>query len=457
MSQNRRAAYWRRGLVLLAVLVVTSLIGLGLRTTDAPAAYAAENGLGFTPYMGWSSWSLTGSHTGYGKSWLTESSIEAQSDAMHQKLQSHGYDYINIDAEWYLQSGSDFAVDPYGRWTPDTTRFPDIGALSAYIHHNGQKFGLYLVPGIPKLAVTQNTPILGTNCHANDIVVQPLAPGNHFQNTYKIDYTKPCAQAYINSLASQLHSWGVNFLKLDGVAPGSAVAGYDTRDDVKAYAQALSPYHIWLELSSSVDINYINFWKQYSNGWRTTGDIECYSKCPNVITNWSKVLARFTSAPQWAQYASRGGWNDFDSLDIGNGSMDGLTNDERQSVATLWAISAVPLYTGDDLTKIDSYGQQLLTNNEVLAIDQLGKAATPISQATQQQVWTIRYGNKGPYVVALFNLGDAAAPVTANWSDLGLSGKHLVRDLWAHKNLGIFNSSYSATLPSHGSQLLFIA
>src|SRR5579884_1929717 len=151
MSQNRRAAYWRRALVLVAVLVVTSLIGLGLKMTDAPAAYAAENGLGFTPYMGWSSWSLTGSHTGYGKSWLTESDIEAQSDAMHQKLQSHGYDYINIDAEWYLQSGSDFAVDAYGRWTPDTTRFPDIAALGAYVHHNGQKFGLYLVPGIPKL------------------------------------------------------------------------------------------------------------------------------------------------------------------------------------------------------------------------------------------------------------------------------------------------------------------
>src|SRR5581483_5532641 len=150
MSQNR--GRWRRFLVLLALLMITSLIGLGLMAADAPPAYAANaanNGLGFTPYMGWSSWSLTGSHTGYGTNWLTEADIEAQSDAMHQKLQVYGYDYINIDAKWYLLSGSNFAVDAYGRWTPDTTRFPDMAALGAYIHHNCQKFGLYLVPGIP--------------------------------------------------------------------------------------------------------------------------------------------------------------------------------------------------------------------------------------------------------------------------------------------------------------------
>ncbi|HZR44071.1 MAG TPA: glycoside hydrolase family 27 protein, partial [Ktedonobacteraceae bacterium] len=421
------------------------------------AANAANNGLGFTPYMGWSSWSLTGSHTGYGTNWLTEADIEAQSDAMHQKLQVYGYDYINIDAKWYLQSGSNFAVDAYGRWTPDTTRFPDMAALGAYIHHNWQKFGLYLVPGIPLLAVQQNTPILGTSCHANDIVVQPLAFGNHFKNTYKIDFTKPCAQAYINSLASELHAWGANFLKLDGIAPGSEVPGYDTRDDVKAYAQALAPYHIWLELSSAVDINNASFWQQYANGWRITGDIECYSRCPGVITTWSKVASRFTAAPPWAPFAQRGGWNDFDSLEVGNGSMDGLTDTERQTMMTLWAISAAPLYTGDDITKLDSFGVSLLTNREVLLVDQVGKPATPISQATPQQVWRVRYGDHGPYVVALFNLDAVTATVTVNWSDLGLTGPHFVRDLWGHKNLGIFNGQYSASLPSHGSQLLFIA
>jgi hypothetical protein len=456
MIQVKRGLRRCRSLVLLALIITVSLVGFNMSSEDALAAPAAHNGLALTPFLGWSSWSLTGSHTGYGKTWLTATDIEAQSDAMHQKLQRYGYSYINIDAEWYLQTSTGaFATDAYGRWTPDTTRFPDVAALGAYVHHNGQKFGLYLVPGIPLLAVTNNTPILGTNCHAQDITVQPLTYGNHFNNTYKIDYTKPCAQAYINSIASQLHSWGADFLKLDGVAPGSAVPGYDTRDDVKAYAQALFPYHIWLELSSSEDITYANFWKQYSNGWRITGDIECYSKCPGSITNWSKVSARFTTAPQWAQYAGPGGWNDLDSLDVGNGSVDGLTTDERQTVTTLWAISAAPLYTGDDITKLDSYGISLLTNPEVILIDLQGRAATPISQTTNQQVWRVR-NIDGSYTVALFNLDTAQASVTVNWSDLGLSGSHLVRDVWSHQTLGLFNGSYTKSLPPHGSQLLHV-
>ncbi|MBV9709606.1 MAG: glycoside hydrolase family 27 protein, partial [Ktedonobacteraceae bacterium] len=405
-------------------------------------------------FMGWSSWSLSGTHvTGYGRNWMTAATIKAESDAMHKTLQAHGYDYINLDAFWYQQVGSNFAVDPYGRWTPDTTRFPNgIADISDYVHDNGQKFGLYLVPGIPILAVQQNTPILGTSCHALDIVVEPLTFGNHFKNTYKIDYTKPCAQSYINSIAEQLHSWKVNFLKIDAVAPGSEVPGYDTRADIAAYSQALKPYHIWIELSSSVDINSISTWQQYANGWRISGDVECYGHCPTSLTNWAKVSSRFSLAPTWAPYAKPGGWNDFDSLDVGNGSMDGLTNDERQSYMTLWAIESAPLYTGDDLTMLDSYGTSLLTNDEVIAVDQAGHPAVPVSQATPQQVWFAK-NRDGSYTVALFNLDSAPATVTANWSDLGFKGLTLIRDLWSH-SWGISIDSFSASLPAHGSRLL---
>lgn len=440
---------------LLVVFAVLSLVAIDLSTRYAPAVQAANNGLGATPYLGWSSWSLTGNHvSGYGNSWLNAAHVEAQSDAMHQKLQSHGYAYINLDAFWYKVSSGVFAVDAYGRWTPDTSRFPNIGAVGKYVHNNGQKFGLYLVPGIPKNAVSQNTPILGTSCHAKDITVQPLTDGNHFKNTYKIDYSKPCAQAYINSIASQLHGWGADFLKLDGVAPGSAVAGYDTRADVQAYASALKPYNIWLELSSSVDISNISTWQQYANGWRIEGDVECYSACTTpALTIWSKITNRFKDAPKWAQYAGPGGWNDLDSLDVGNGSMDGITNTERQTTTTLWAISVAPLYTGDDITKLDSYGVSLLTNDEVIAVDQAGKPATPVSQSSNQQVWKVK-NTDGSYTVALFNLGSSSATVTANWSDLGFSGSATVRDLWSHTNLGSFSDHFSATLSSHASRLL---
>jgi hypothetical protein len=171
------------------------------------------------------------------------------------------------------------------------------------------------------------------------------------------------------------------------------------------------------------------------------------------LTVWTKIARRFNDAPKWAQYAGPGGWNDLDSLDVGNGSMDGITNDERQSTMTLWAITAAPLYTGDDITQLDSYGVSLLTNDEVIGVDQVGKPATPVSQASNQQVWKVKNAD-GSYTVALFNLDSTSATVTANWSDLGFSGSAMVRDLWSHKNLGRFSGQFSATLNTHASRLL---
>ncbi len=134
-------------------------------------------------------------------------------------------------------------------------------------------------------------------------------------------------------------------------------------------------------------------------------------------------------------------------------ALDGLTNDEKQTYVTLWAIEAAPLYAGDDLTHMTSYGLSLLTNREVIAVDQQGKAAVPVSQATNQQVWYTK-NRDGSYTVALFNLGTSSATVTANWSDLGISGAAKVHDLWSHKNLGSFSTSFSVTLNSHASRLL---
>jgi hypothetical protein len=158
---------------------------------------------------------------------------------------------------------------------------------------------------------------------------------------------------------------------------------------------------------------------------------------------------------QWIPNAGPGHWNNLDSLDVGDGTMDGITDTERQSYMTLWAIEAAPLYEGDDLTKLDSYGLSLLTNDEVIGVDQAGVPAKPVSQATDQQVW-YAHNPDGSYTVALFNLGSQPATVSANWSDLGITGSASVRDLWQHKNLGNYGSGISATLASHGSELLHI-
>ena len=211
---------------------------------------------------------------------------------------------------------------------------------------------------------------------------------------------------------------------------------------------------IWLELSAGQNINYMDVWTKYANGCRIDGDIEAYGKSPN-LTNWRRIMTRFKDAPKWASFPRPGYWNDLDSLEIGDGPHDGITAVEKQSAMTLWCISCSSLFTGADLTHLDPDDFKMLTNREVIAIDQAGRVATPISQATPQQVWRAKNPD-GSFTVALFNLANASTTVTASWSDLGLKGSAAVRDLWSHSDLGEFEKEFSANLEPHACRLLMV-
>lgn len=429
----------------VVLAAATALAGAFLvGSVTSPVAHAEANGVALTPQMGWSSWS-------YIRNNPTEANIEAQAQAMHDSgLVSHGYTYVNIDDFYYLNPSS--TVDTYGRWVVDSSRFPDgMAAVANYVHGLGEKFGMYLTPGIPVAAYKQNTPIQGTSYHAQDIVSDTSDYEANYNygsgSMYYIDYNKnpAAAQAFLNSWADELASWGVDYLKLDGVGDGDI-------GDVEHWSQALNqtgrPIHF--ELSNSLDVNNGSLWAQYANGWRIDGDVECYC---STLTDWNNVAARFTDAPPWTRFAGSGGWNDLDSVEVGNGSNDGLTVDERQTQFTLWAVSAAPLVLGTNLTNLDSTDLAMLTNDEVIAVDQHGHPAHPVDRTSQQQVWVAANGD-GTYTVALFNLGGSAATVTANWTDVGFSGTADVRDLWSHTDLGSSTGSFSATLNSHASRLL---
>jgi alpha-galactosidase len=403
---------------------------------------AENNGAAPTPFMGWSTWDFDGYYP-------TESNVEAQANVEASKLKAYGYNYVLLDDFWYLNPST--TVNANGYWVPNSSQFPNgLSGLASYVHNLGLKVGFYLTPGIPVAAVNQNTPIVGTTYHARDIANTSQYETNYNYGNgvmYAIDYSKPGAQAYINGWADELASWGADFLKVDGVGDGDV-------GDVQAWSQALqqSGRSIVFDISNSLDVNNAHTWQQYTNAWRIDGDVECY--CSTQVT-WNSMVGRFHDAPAWTQYAGPNAWNDLDALQISDGSKDGITNDERQTYMTLWAIEAAPLYAGDDLTSMDSYGLSLLTNTEVVGIDQAGHAAHPVSQASNQQVWFANNGN-GSYTVALFNLGGSSANVTANWSDLGFSGSATVRDLWSHSNLGTFNGSFSATLNTHASRLFTV-
>ncbi|MGG6312515.1 X2-like carbohydrate binding domain-containing protein [Paenibacillus macerans] len=415
---------------------------------NGPVAKAADNGLAMKPYMGWSSYSLQ-VYDGPEGNWTSEEKLKMISDAMHEKLQAHGYEYINIDAGW---NGS---MDEYGRPIPSTTLYPNgFENLVDYIHNNGQKVGIYLIPGLSKQAYEQNLPIYGTEYHMRDIAAQPLRQADYWDIDYKIDFSKPGAQEYINSIADLIASWGVDFVKFDSVTPGSGHndLSIDARDDVKAWYTALSKHGIWLELSWALDHNYVDYWKKYANGWRVNWDVEAYDR--NIgMTQWANIARLFPDAALWWRDAGPGGWNDFDSLNVGNGQTSGLTRDERQTATTLWAIASAQFYTGDDLTNLDSYGLELLTNDEVIAVNQAGRPAHPVSMATNQQVWYANNGD-GTYTVALFNLGSKGSAMDVKWSDIGLDGAASVRDLWSHTELGNFATGMDDIhLEPHASRL----
>jgi len=433
-------------LLALAGVLIAGAIPL---LSPSPAA-ASGNGLSVRPAMGWSSWSFV-------RRWPTEDKIKAQADALVSSgLVNHGFVYVNLDDFWQKCDANGFVVDSYGRWTVDSAAFPSgIKALADYIHAKGLKFGFYVTPGIAKNAVLKNTPIEGTSYHAADIAdTSTLEKNYNCKNMYFIDYGKPGAQEFVNSWARQFASWGVDYLKIDGV--GSADI-----PDVQAWDKALraTGRPINYALSNNLPIANASTWRSLANSWRTQGDVECYcgpgsNGSGYPLTDWSHVLGRFTSAANWQQYAGPGGWNDLDSLEIGNGDQVGLTADQRRSHFTLWAMAGAPLLLGTDLTHLDPVDAAMLTNDRLIAVDQDGYAAKRIVSSGVNQVWSKRE-DSGAYVVALFNTGTTGdSTVSVNWSQVGFTGSGDVTDLWSGSHKGTVTDTYSATLRPGETRLI---
>jgi hypothetical protein len=409
--------------------------------------------VGEKPYLGWSSFS----EQTINGSFLTQANIQTQSDALKASgIQQHGFTYINIDSGW---QGS---FDSYGRPIPNTTTFPDIKALVDHIHQNGQKAGIYWIPGIEQPAVDGNYPILGTSYHTQDITVMPYAQGNAFAgalpNPYhdKIDFTKPGAQQYIDSVVALFASWGIDFIKLDAVTPGSYSdnLSIDNRPDVQAWSQAIahSGRPIWLTVSWQLDQDYLSTWQEFANARRIDDDVECEGRC-STLTNWPRVVLREYDDVGWEHAAGPAvGWNDMDTLDVGDGSEDGLSDEEKQSAITIWAMANSPMYLGGDLTQLDSFAKTAFSNDELLAVDQSGHPAVQITGGAQP-VWTADAGH-GDIYVAIYNLNGMASSINVRWKDLGFKDAVAVRDIWNRIDLGPSAGGFKTTLLGHGSRLL---
>ena len=445
-------------LVTCLATVAVALAGLGAAAVAAaPSAAAESNGVGSTPPMGWSSWS-------YIRHDPTAANIEAEAKAMVSNgLNTAGYIYVNVDDFWYQCPGSQGPnVDANGRWVTDTSKFPasssgenGIAVVADYVHSLGLKFGLYVTPGISDQAVSSNTPILGTSYTASEIANGASEANYNCGGMQGIDYSKPGAQTFINSWADEFASWGVDYLKLDGV--GDSDVG-----DVQAWSTALeqSGRPIHLELSNSLDISNAATWAQYSNGWRTGGDIECYcgsdsSGNPQPLTTWGSVQGRFAQIAQWQPYGGPGAFNDYDSIEFGDGStIDGLSTVEGQSQYGLWAMAASPLLLGVDLTKLNSTELADLKNTNIVAVDQDGIDARRIVSNVNQQAYSKTEQN-GDVILGLFNFnGSGSQTVTVSLAAAGINGSATATNLWTGASAGTLSGTFSVTLAAGASELL---
>jgi hypothetical protein len=424
----------------------------------AAAPASAQRPLAPAPPMGWNSWDAYGTT-------VTEDQVEANADAMARSLARSGYRYVVVDIQWYqptaeghdYKAGVPLAMDEYGRLIPAQNKFPSSarGAgfkpLADYVHRLGLKFGIHIMRGIPRQAVTANTPIPGTPFHAAD-VADTTNPCPWNSDMWGVNVRRRGGQEYYDALARLYASWGVDFVKADDMGshryqPAEIAALRRALDrSGRRIVLSISPGPAPLDGAQLLDGN--------AQMWRISDDF---------WDEWRLVRAQFDYAKEWARFVGvNGGWPDADMLPLGRlrlvdparrGTSSRLTPDEQRTVMTLWSIFRSPLIIGGDLPTLDSATLALLTDPEVLAVDQRGEKPWQVLEQPGLRAWRSNVPESSDRYVAVFNLDSVPRHVGLDWTDVGLgAGGHTVRDLWKHRDLGVADSLRLA-LPAHGSVL----
>ncbi len=436
--------------VVLAVLV---LFNASLLPLSAQQAERTEPPLAATPPMGWNSWDS------YGLT-INEAEYKANADWLATHLKEFGWQYAVVDEGWYLQNPESggkpawqFTLDGESRYLPAPNRFPSAapGAgfkpLADSVHGLGLKFGLHIIRGIPREAVAKNLPIADSPFHAAD-AADPSDTCSWNPDNYGVK-DNIAGQAYYDSLARLYASWELDFIKVDCVSsrPYKATEIQMLRAALKKTGRpivlSLSPGPTSLAVAEDV--------RKYAQMWRISDDFWDYWTPPREQP-WVQTLhGQFATAVGWAPYIGPGHWPDADMLPIGYiGPRPGLgtarptrfTHDEQRTLLTLWSIMRSPLILGCDLPRSDDWTISLLTNREVLAVDQHSAGNRPLLVTTALVIWSARpAGGKGHYL-GIFNRGESPQDIHLGWNEvgLGLGMAYKVRDLWERKDLGAATS-----------------
>ena len=410
-----------------------------------------------TPPMGWNSWDC------YGTS-VREDEVKANADYMAEHLHSYGWQYVIVDIQWYepnakaggYRPNAELTMDDYGRLMPALNRFPSAanGAgfrpLADYVHSKGLKFGIHILRGIPRQAVHLNLPVLGTDVTAADAAnVNSVCVW--VDDMYGLDVAKPGAQAYYESVVALYASWGVDYIKADDM-----ISPYH-QAEIEALFNAIriSGRDMVLSLSPGIELSPIHaeHLKQYSELWRISADF---------WDRWVDLKAQFDICKQWEKHIAPNAWPDADMLPLGRISIRGergpdrqslLTADEQTMLMTLWAIIRSPLMFGGDLPSCDAFTLGLLTNAEVMRINQESCENRELMRQGNGIVWTAKSVDSDDMYLALFNVGDEESTIEVDLAMLGGKAAYHLHDLWYDESPGLHQGTFRQHLRPHAARL----
>nr|GMC71153.1 alpha-galactosidase-like [Ipomoea batatas] len=360
-----------------------------------------SNGLGRTPQMGWSSWNHFACN-------IEEKLVRETVDAIVSSgLSALGYEYVNLDDCW-----AELNRDSQGNFVPKASKFPSgMKALADYVHSKGLKLGIYSSAG-----------------------------------TQTCSQQMPGSLGYEDQDAKTFASWGIDYLKYDNCFNNNIPPKERYPKMSKALLDSGRP--IFYSLCEWGDQDPATWAPSIGNSWRTTGDIK---------DTWESMTTLADINDKWAAYAGPGAWNDPDMLEVGNG---GMSTEEYRSHFSIWALAKAPLIIGCDVRSIDNNTLEILSNKEVIAVNQdaLGVQGKKVKKEGDLEVWAGPLSNNRVAVILWNRGGSSQATITAYWSDLGLQQSAVVeaRDLWAHSTQPQVQQKISATVDAHACKFYIL-
>lgn len=425
-----------------------------------------KNDLAKTPPMGWNSWDCYGAA-------VNEEQLLGNAEYMAKNLKDFGWQYVVCDIQWYEPKAKDndynnfteLCMDEYSRLIPAENRFPSSknGAgfkpIADKIHDMGLKFGIHIMRGIPRQAVHGNTKIFGSEKTARQIAHHfSVCPWN--TDMYGVDARCDGAQEYYDSIFSLYASWGVDFVKVDDICVTEFRKWdnpYSAKDEVEMIRKAIDKTGRDIVLSLSpgpAEISVAEHLCKNANMWRLTGDF---------WDDWSQLLRMFDKCKLWEDVVSEGCWPDCDMLPLGRISKNGechgkknrytnFTKDEQITLITLWCVFRSPLMFGGELRENDEFTLSLITNPEVLAVNQASHGGKEIYR---DEDFIIRKAldEENNVIFAIFNINDSAKTAEIDFEKFGFESGKTLRDLWKREDICKTEKEMSFQVAAHGSLL----